>query len=156
MKVVGIVPSPSAIFVAFLDSTKTTIACPFHDEWNLSSADRPNDYVALRARLVEKLEQWRPDAVCITAFEPFALTKGRAQASWFKTAEVRGVVVEAARSVVPDTEVRSKRTIKTSMGGQSVETCVKDDAFWQRRLATSLPKKYRESALLALSRIDQG
>lgn len=155
MKVVGIVPSPSAILIAFLDSTGTAIVCPFCDEWSLSAADRLDDYVALRARLVEKLEQWKPDTVCITAFEPFALTKGRAQASWFKTAEVRGVVAEAARSIVAATELRSKRTIKTSMEGKNVDACVKDDTLWQR-LTGSLPKKYRESALLALSRIDEG
>ena len=155
MKVVGIVPSPSAVLIAYLESTAGPTSCHFHDEWNLSGSDRLNDYVALRTRLVERLQQWRPDTVCITAFEPFALTKGRAQASWFKTAEVRGVVAEAARSVVSHTELRSKKTIKTSMHGKSVDECVKDDALWIARLAFTIPKKYREGALLALSRIDE-
>lgn len=154
VKVVGIVPSPSAVFLAVLESTSAGLVCLFQDEWNLSEPDRLGDYVALRKRLVERLVQMHPDVVCITAFEPFSLMKGKPQASWFKTAEVRGFLAEAARSVVPATELRSKMTIKTSMG-KSVEDCRKDDALWAR-LASDLPKKYRDAALLALSRIDEG
>jgi hypothetical protein len=151
MKVVGIVPSPSSVIVTRLDSDQDGIVCAFHDEWKMTASDRLSDYVTLRARLVEKLQQWQPDAVCITALEPFALKMGKAQASWFKTAEIRGVVAEAARSVMQGTYLRPKVAVGKGMGGRRVDECIADDALWQGALNKEIPKKYRESALLALS-----
>ena len=156
MKVVGIDPSPRSVNIAFLEKTPDGVVCHFHDAWDIAAGDRLGAYVTVRKRLIENLQVWQPDSVCITAFEPMSLLKGKPGATWFKTAEVRGVIAEAARSLKKNVELRMRNTVKKSMDQGAVKDLLGNDAFWATALTASIPKKYREPALLALSRIQQG
>lgn len=156
MKVVGLDPSPKSVNVVFLEKTADGVICQFHEAWDIPKGDRLAGYVKLRKRIVEKLTGWDPKSVCITAFEPIALKKGRPKASWFKTAEMRGVVAEAARSLGDGVELRQRATVKKRMDKRKVADLLVDEEFWATALTAAIPKKYREAALLALSRIRQG
>src|SRR5712671_5843239 len=98
MKVVGILPSTSLVQVVLVEGDKVTFTVPFREEWKLADDRRLDDYVEIRKRLVERMKQWKPDMACVVQLEGFALKKARPTMSWFKTAELRGVVAEATTS----------------------------------------------------------
>jgi len=152
MKVVGIVPSPSSVSIVLIDNGSGKPEAKYKDEWDVGE-DRLAGYGMIRSRLIEKLSQWMPDAVVITAFEPFSLRAGRANSSWFQTAEVRGMLSEAARSVVPDTEQVQKAAITRTIGKSKAEKYRTDDGFWNAQFGPGFPKKYRDAALLVFTRI---
>jgi hypothetical protein len=156
MKVVGIDPSPRSVSIAFLEALPAGVACQFHETWDIAPGDRLGSYVTIRKRLVEKLQLWAPQNVCVTAFEPITIKLGRPKTTWFKTAEVRGVVAEAARSLGKGVELRPRNTVKRCMDKGKVADLLVDDAFWATALTSQIPKTYRQAALLALSRIRQG
>jgi hypothetical protein len=156
MKVVGLLPSPSLVQVALVEGDPTTFTVPFRDEWKLADEGRLDDYVEIRKRLVEHMSHWNPDAVCIVPLEGFALSKGRPTMPWFKTAELRGVLAEAARSAGVATEFRNEATVSASLGLKTAAEYRRDDVFWDRNVGTGFLKKYRDVVLVAVSRIRQG
>lgn len=154
MRVAGITLSTKVMQIVLVDGDDVNFTVPFREEWVLSDDGqaRLDDYVEIRKRLTERLSAWAPAAVCIEPLEPMALRGRNARVSMFKTAELRGVVAEASRALDLQTEFRSK-SAKNEVGSvRNAEQYRKDDSFW-KHLGNEFLKKYRDAALLALSRI---
>jgi Holliday junction resolvasome RuvABC endonuclease subunit len=151
MRVVGLRPSTNVVQVVLVDGDKASFTVPFREEWKLADDERLNDYVEIRKRLVERMRRWKPDAACIEQLEGLALTM-RPSMSWFKTAELRGVLAEATASEGIATEFRTDKNVTASIGTKAAE-CRADNAFWDKNLGSDFLKKYRQAVLVALSRI---
>jgi hypothetical protein len=154
MRVVGLLPSTNLVQVVLVDGDKTSFTVPFREEWKLADDRRLDDYVEIRKRLVERMRQWKPDVACIVQLEGLALKKARPTMSWFKTAELRGVLAEATASEGIATEFRTEANVTTSLGMKAAD-CRADNGFWDKNLGSDFLKKYREVVLVALSRIRQ-
>gem|GEM_PF-5755283 len=86
------------------------------------------------------------------------------QLSWFGTAEIRGVLTEAAHAAGVAAELRSKADITRALNPPRKKGDPKqrpgadfeeDEAFWSSVFSGTLQKKYRQAALLAYSRAVQ-
>jgi hypothetical protein len=154
VKAVGIEAKGAALLIVGIEKDGDNVQVFFSDEWKASSdGDRAEKYVELRKRLVERLKGWNPDAVCVAPIEAKAISNGYPSVSWFKAAELRGVAAEAARSVCKDTTFRGKAQVSKRVGSRKRDAYLKDDNFWQELLGKKLAKKYRSTALLALSKL---
>jgi len=163
MKVIGLIPQTSSVLIAALESDRSSVALRYRDEWRLAGTDRPRWYGELRDRLIERIRSVGPDWVCVSPLEPMALRAGRARVSWFQTAEVRGVLAEAACAAGIRVEFRTQGAVTRSMSPappkgsgekrKSAAAFVSDDEFWSSTIGDDFPKKYREAALLAISRM---
>jgi len=154
MKVVALLPSTNLVQVVLVEGDAAHFTVPFREEWKLADESRLDDYVEIRKRLVERLNQWKPDAACIVPLEAFALSKSRPTIAWFKTAELRGVLAEAARSAGVKTEYRSEANVTAALGSKAAGYRA-DDAFWDKNVGADFLKKYRDVVLVAVSRIRQ-
>jgi hypothetical protein len=164
MIVLVLAPQPKAVTILAADGDRSSIIIPFTDEWKMSGTDRPRWYGELRARLIERARSLAPQVLCIQQLEPMALKRGRPRISWFHTAEVRGVVAEAAHEVRTQVEFVTQGDVTRAMSPTPARESgkkrrpaadfMKDDSFWATVLRSELPKKYREAALLALSVMD--
>lgn len=150
MKVVAIELSTNVVRVVLVDGDASSFDVPFREEWLLSSANRCDDYVQIRKRLADRVKRWTPDVVCVEPVEPIALRK--ASGGMMQTAELRGIVAEAAASEGASVEFPYKATIKTHLGGRDAATFAKDEAEWQH-LGADFLKKYRAAATIAVSHL---
>jgi hypothetical protein len=153
MKVVGLNPSTTLVQVVLVEGDADNFSVPYREEWNLTSAERFEDYAQIRTRITERLTNWRADAVVVADLEPFALKRGKAQMSWFKTAELRGVLAEASHAAGTATEYRTQKSVGEDLGDRTAKEYQSDDTFWNKHLGDGFLKKYRQVVLLALSRI---
>ncbi len=151
MKVVGIEPAPGYVRIVLVEGDATSFSVPNHEEWTLASAERCDDYVEIRQRLVERINKWSPEAVCIEPLEPMALRRGIKGAS-VQTAELRGVLAEAARAAGAKVEFPLKAAVNARIGARDADAYVKDDTEWAH-LGTEFKKKFRTAAVVALSRV---
>ena len=156
MKVVGLLPSTNLVQVVLVDGDSASFTVPFREEWKLADESRLDDYVEIRKRVVERMNQWEPDIVCIVQLEGLALSKARPTMSWFKTAELRGVLAEASRSAGVETEFRTEAIVTASLGSKKAAEYRADDLFWNTNVGADFLKKYRQVVLVAFSRIRQG
>jgi hypothetical protein len=69
-----------------------------------------------------------------------------------QTAELRGVLAEAARAAGATVEFPFRATVNANIGQRDSDAYVKDDTQWAH-LGTDFLKKYRVAAVLALSRV---
>lgn len=145
--------------LVLVDSDGIVMTVPFKDEWKMSGPKREAWYAELRKRLIEHLQSIQPQMVAIAAVEPMALRRG-VSLSWFDTAEIRGVLAEAAHSAGIAVEIRSSAAItralnpprkKGSPPSKPSSDFLEDDAFWTETIEGQLPKKYRKAALLAFT-----
>lgn len=154
MKVLALRPAPDKVSVVLVEGDQSSFTVPFRAEWPVSDADdtRIGDLCEIRKRIIEHVTQMQPDAICVTPFEPFALTKGKPSMSTFRTAELRGVLLEASHSTGRPTEQRDKKLVNATIGQRKAAQYTDDDAFWGH-LGTDFQKKYRDVTLVALSKI---
>ncbi|MGO8994558.1 MAG: hypothetical protein ACLQVI_14670 [Polyangiaceae bacterium] len=151
MRVAGLLPSTNLVQVVLVDGNRTAFTVPFREEWKLADDRRLDDYVEIRKRLVERMKQWKPDVACIVQLEGFALKKARPTMSWFKTAELRGVLAEAITSAGIATEFRTEGSVTASLGAKAADYRA-NNAFWDTNLGADFLKKYRDVVLVAFSR----
>lgn len=147
MKVVAFFPKHGELQVVLVDGTRDAFKIDFYEGWSVGDEDRIADYVSIRKRVAERVQSWAPDAVCIAPQEPAAL-RGGARLAMFATAELRGVVAEASRSVCSMTLYRTAAKVSKSIGDRKTAEYIDDEAFWRGH---DLPKKFRGAALIALS-----
>lgn len=163
MQALGIVPSTSSVIVVAVDGDLGGITVPYKDEWKMSGPKREAWYAELRKRLIEKVQCNQPDVVVITSVEPMALRQGVSM-SWFETAEVRGVLAEAAHAAGVAVDIRGLAAVtralnppktKGSPPSRPASEFIDDDAFWTKIVNEQLPKKYRKAALFAVSSLNK-
>lgn len=145
----GVVPSPSAILVVVVHRVEDMYAVTFKDEWKLENyACRGDAYRNTRTRLCDLIGDQSPERICLKALEPVAVRN--AANSWFLTAEIRGVIQEAAASCGVEVESRQRTAIGRMLGGKKVTECLGNDSFW-RELRMDVPKKFREACILSVA-----
>jgi len=154
MRVAALDPFSKGVYFVLVEGDAASFAVPFHEEWGMAEADdaRLQDLAEIRKRVVEHLVRMKPDAVCVTPFEPFALTKGKPSMAAFRTAELRGVLAEAACASGCPTEFRANRDVNAGIGQRKAGQYSKDDAFWAH-LGKRFLKKFRDTAIVALSKV---
>lgn len=150
MKVVGIELSTAVMRMVLVDGDKNAFAVPFRDEWELTSANRCDDYVQIRIRVVERIKRWEPDVVCIEPLESMALRN--ANGAMIQTAELRGILAEAARSTGAVIEFPIKAVVNSHLGTHDAKGFARDDTQWSH-LGKDFLKKFRPAATIAVSRI---
>jgi hypothetical protein len=163
MRGIGAIPSTSAVLLVAVEGDGESITVPYKDEWKLSGDDRSRWYAEVRARLIERIRTSKADFVCIEDLEPMALKNGKPTLAWFRTAELRGVLAEASHTATVPVELRTSGAVTRAMSPASprgsgikrrpAAEFLKDEAFWLKLLGDGFPKKYREGALLVLSKM---
>ncbi|MFC1654180.1 hypothetical protein ACFL2F_00095 [Myxococcota bacterium] len=156
MRVLAISVKAATLQLVRAEGEDKKFTIPYKDEWSISGSNRLEDYVEVRKRLRERIETSMPDVICIAQLEAMALSMGRPTMAWFLAAELRGIVAEAACSTGVATEYRRKGAVSKSMGKRKAKEYAGDNDFWVSALGSKFPKKYRDTALLAVSRIREG
>lgn len=142
-----------------IEDDGTGVAVTFKDEWEISGPKREQWYHELRKRLIEHLQNARPDVVVISDVEPMALMQGVSM-KWFETAEVRGVLIEAVHAAGCELVVRALGAVtrvlnpprkKGAPRSKPASEFLEDDGYWAEILKEQLPKKYRKATLFAIS-----
>ena len=78
-------------------------------------------------------------------------SRGGVKLAHLESAEVRGVVIAASRSVCPVSCVKTA-TISRTFGKRKVDEIVRDEAFWKENVAgVPLRAGSREAALLLIA-----
>lgn len=148
-KVLGIAPSPNVILVVLVSNKGDSYVVSMKDAWNLDNyPDRGEAYKNIRTRFCDMISTHQPDRICVKSLERSAIRN--AGVSWFSTAEIRGVLQEAAASCGVTYESRGRAEVGKIFGGKKVTTCLTDDTFWND-LHVDVPKKFREPCLLAIA-----
>lgn len=123
-------------------------------------APRPTGLTTIRTRVHGLVATQAPDLVVVKPLEPEALkpaNKRNVNASWFQTAEVRGVVLEAACAAEAPTVLRDGAAVSRTIGERKGKEYVADDAFWSNEVNGALSnKKFRAVVLMAISALREG
>lgn len=156
MKIISVEPKPDHAFVAVVEGTRgVNPTVPYYDKLVADDPDRATGLSTLRTRLHQLVVAQRPDLVLIKPLESQALqAKNRKyiQSSWFSTAEVRGVCLEAARAAGAAVETRDGAAVSRTIGDRAGREYVEDDTFWNTEVDTRLSNKsYRVAVLMAIS-----
>jgi hypothetical protein len=166
MRGIGLVAHTSSVEVVVVEATGEAVTVPYRDEWKVGEDERPRWYAELRTRLTERLRTPLADFACIEDLEPMALKKGTPVKSWFKTAEVRGVLAETVFSMGVEVEYWSSGDVTRALSPAppkgsgikrpSAASFVANDSFWDELVKDPLPKKYREATLMVYARLKAG
>lgn len=121
--------------------------------WPLQKGSRSTAYSVLHQLCADYVQENGIDAVFVKAS---AVTgQGAAKLGLLTGAEVRGVVMAAAGSLVPVTEI-SKGVISRTYGDRKVDEYVADDQFWNAHTTgRALRKLSREAAMLLIAARNQ-
>jgi hypothetical protein len=159
MKVIACVASPRGVRYVLMSGDRGD-AKPVvlqHDTIQFGASEpRVDGLVQLRSRVKTLIENTSPDEVLVKPFEPQSLQprlRRNITAAWFETAEVRGVVAEAARATATATSFRAGATVSRTVGARKKDEYVADDSYWEEEVDGALPKGFREVAIIAISRL---
>ena len=131
------------------DDDKQPITIHSDTSWNLQKGDRGPALAVLHQRCAGYLTEHKVDQVVIKAS---ALPTGSAKLALLGSAEVRGVVIAAAASVLNEVKILSKAVISRTYGERKVDEYLKDDDFWNKHTeGGKLRKTSREAAMLIVA-----
>jgi hypothetical protein len=117
--------------------------------WSLQKGAREDAYHIMYQQVANYLREHGIDRVVLKASA--VNMRGSMKLAHLESAEVRGVVIAAARSVCPVRSV-AKATISRRFGERTVDEYVKDDAFWTAITeGVDLRAGSREAALLLIA-----
>lgn len=119
------------------------------DTWKVQRGDRAAAYNVLHQQCADYIRENHIDAAIVKAS---AVTgKGTARVGMLESAEVRGVVIAAAASACPVTQLK-KAVISRTYGDRKVDEYVADDSFWKdHTTGGKLRKMSREVAMLLVA-----
>jgi hypothetical protein len=156
VKVLGLEPHPDEVLVALVGgdaSANPTII--YYDSFATGEGSRAAGLSAIRTRVHGLITAEKPELVFVKPLEPEAVkpaNRRNINLSWFQTAEVRGVVLEAAHSVGAVTELRGAASVSQTIGSRSGKEYVADNDYWTSSVNGSLKnKRYRPVILMAIS-----
>lgn len=116
--------------------------------WNLQKGDREDAYHVLYQQVTNYLREHDIRRVALKASS--ANARGMTQAH-LDSAEVRGIIIAAARSICPVRSLK-KGAISKTFGTKKVDEYVKDNDFWRRSVeGVSLRAGSREAAMMLLA-----
>lgn len=117
--------------------------------WSLQRGDREDAYHVLYQQVANYLREHGIRRAVLKASAVNA--RGGMKLAHLESAEVRGVVIAAARSACPVSCVKTA-TISRTFGERKVDEYVRDDAFWNANVAgVALRAGSREAALLLIA-----
>ena len=120
--------------------------------WTLQKGAREDAYNVLYQQVANYLREHDVKRVVLKGSA--VNLRGSMKLAHLESAEVRGVVIAAARSVCPVRSVTKAMTSRT-FGDRKVDDYVKDDDFWDENVkGANLRNGSREAALLLIA--DQG
>lgn len=126
------------------------ITIELDDTWDLPAGDREDALIEIFRHCRDFLEASAVESVIIKASEIGGSTK----LVHLESAEVRGVVAAAARSIVPTKFIKQSVVSKT-YGKRKVDEYLKDDDFWSDKVAGGkLRKTNRLAAMLLVASRD--
>lgn len=116
--------------------------------WGLQAGERSIAYDVIYRRCANYVQEHDIKRVIVKAS---ATAQGKASLSHLQSAELRGVVIAAAASVVPVKTV-PKSHVSRHFGDRKVDEYVKDDSFWAERTSGGkLRKAGREAAMYIIA-----
>ncbi|MFM5352470.1 MULTISPECIES: hypothetical protein [Aeromonas] len=131
------------------DDDKQPIRINSDTTWKLQKGDRGPALAVLHQRCASYLTEHKVDKVVIKAS---ALPTGSAKLALLESAEVRGVVIAAAASVLDEVKILSKAVISRTYGERKVDEYLKDDDFWNQQTEGGvLRKTSREAVMLIIA-----
>lgn len=156
MKVVGIEPHTDHVLVVVVEGEpSTTPKISYYDTIKGGVGDRAVVLATIRTRLHGFIDSQCPTAVVVKPLEQHALrpaSKKNVQYSWFETAEVRGISLEACAAGCGTVRLRDGAAVTRSIGERKGKEYVQDNAYWETEVEGVLSnKKFRPAALMAIS-----
>lgn len=119
------------------------------DTWKVQKGDRGEAYSILHQQCADYIRENHIDGAVVKASA--VMGKGAAKLGMLHSAEVRGIVIAAAASVCPVTQL-TKAVISRTYGDRNVDDYVSDDSFWtDHTTGGSLRKMSREVAMLLIA-----
>ncbi len=146
---VGITVSGSRLDVVRIQVKNIDASLPLVLEdftWNLQKGGRPQSYCVMHERVRNYLSEHGIEYVAIkesSASRTMSL-------SHLHAAELRGVVMAAASSVVSDIRTVNKGVASRTFGERKVDSYISDDSFWAASLDGDLRKGSREAAFIVI------
>ncbi|WP_149539363.1 hypothetical protein [Siccirubricoccus phaeus] len=117
--------------------------------WSLQKGAREDAYNVIYQQVANYLREHGVKRVVLKASA--VNQRGSMKLAHLESAEVRGVVIAAARSVCPVRSV-AKAIISRQFGDRTVDEYVKDDVFWTENTeGVDLRAGSREAALLLIA-----
>jgi hypothetical protein len=117
--------------------------------WSLQKGGREDAYHVIYQQVANYLREHEIIRVVLKASA--VNVRGSMKLAHLESAEVRGVVIAAARSVCPVRSI-AKATISRRFGERKVDEYIKDDAFWRDNTeGVDLRAGSREAALLLIA-----
>jgi hypothetical protein len=117
--------------------------------WTLQKGAREDAYHVIYQQMANYLREHEIERVVLKASA--VNVRGSMKLAHLESAEVRGVVIAAARSVCPIRSI-AKATVSRRFGERTVDEYVKDDAFWTENTeGVGLRAGSREAALLLIA-----
>ena len=148
---VGIVVSGHTVTVVVADVPQDhaqPITVISDTSWSLQKGERPEAYAVMFRRCVNFMNESDVGRVILKASSS---TRNAATKALLESAEVRGVVIAAAASVVPVTQLAKER-ISRHYGERKFDDYCKDDSFWdEHAIGGKLRKNSRAAAMLVIA-----
>jgi hypothetical protein len=119
------------------------------DTWKVQKGERAEAYNVLYQQCADYVREQGIDAVYVQASAVSGM--GAARLGMLEGAEVRGVIIAAAASVSPVTQMK-KGVVSRTHGQRKVGEYVEDDAFWaEHTTGGKLRKGSREVTMLLIA-----
>lgn len=116
--------------------------------WSLQAGDRADAYTNMFERVKGYVSENAIDKVVIKAS---AVGAARPRLGHLHSAELRGVVIAAARAARAAVVLVQKATISRTFGSRKVDEYVSDDGYWDKAIIGDVAKTRREAAFLVIS-----
>lgn len=145
--VVGIVVSGKEVQCTHLarDGDEAELVNQF--TWSLQTGE----IAAAYAHMAELIRDYvRDHEIEHAVIKASAVGQARPTLNHLKSAELRGVVVAAAKEGGADTQLIAKGTLSRVAGDRNVDEYIEDDEFWNHHVIPVPTKGRREAAFMAL------
>lgn len=146
---VGIVVEGGRVIVVdadIPDDPDKPIVVQHADKWNLQAGDQAGAYAFMWKRCVNHI---RERGVSRAFVKASSATRNAATKALLASAELRGVIIAAAASEVPVSQM-AKEHISKHYGDQTFDEYCKDDQFWDEHTTGGDLKKYCRPAAMVL------
>jgi hypothetical protein len=117
--------------------------------WKLQKGERGPALAVVHQLCADYLVENKIERVVVKAS---AVASRSATLALLESAEVRGVVIAAAASVVSDVKALSKAVVSRTYGDRKVDDYLQDDTFWGEQTdGKALRKTSREAAMIIIA-----
>jgi hypothetical protein len=144
----GVVVSGNGVTGVHLDCEKSPPELTNQFTWSLQAGDRPEAFVVMYERIRDYVREQEIQNVAVKAS---ALGQARATSKHLESAELRGVVIAAAKTGGAKVHLIKKAVVSRNFGERKADEYISDNTFWASAVNGDVLKTRREAALLVLS-----